>query len=257
MYQVNEKSTVHGLGTPHGQNTPHRMPSKYGLNYTEIFSNLTRQLYPTGRVWWLKKNSIFDRLHQAINRSFIRVIRDAKLTVDSTFPDNDNFTIQDCELWEYRLGLISNSSLSVEVRRQAILRKIAYPLGVKARQHPLFIENQLRLAGFDVYVHENTKPYKTPADVIALSIGNTQHGGVTQHGLGTVHGSLGFEVIANLDTPNESFSVGSNIWATFFIGGENLGDVATVPFSRLQEFKELVLKLKPAHTVVYTFLNYI
>jgi len=70
MYQVNEKSTVHGLGTPHGQNTPHRMPSKYGLNYTEIFSNLTRQLYPTGRVWWLKKNSISIR-SKSTSTSFV------------------------------------------------------------------------------------------------------------------------------------------------------------------------------------------
>lgn len=256
MYQVDENSTQHGIGTPFGNNTPHRMPSSFGLNYTEIFANLTRQLYPTGRVWWFKKNTIFYRLHEALNRSFIRVILDAKNTINSTFPDNEDFTVQDCELWEYRLGLVSNTLLSVQVRRNNILRKLAYP-GIKARQSRIFIESQLRLAGFDVYVHENTHPYQTPEDIVSLALDNTQHGGDTQHGLGTIHGSLGFEVIANLDTPNESYNTGGILWPTFFIGGENLGDVAIVPAIRLQEFKELVLKLKPAHTVCFTFVSYL
>jgi len=121
----------------------------------------------------------------------------------------------------------------------------------------LFIENQLQLSGFNVWVHENFKPYQTPSEIVSLSLDNTQHGGDTQHGLGTVHGSLGFDVIANLDTPNESYSIGGNIWATFFIGGETLGDLATVPQIRQQEFKELVLRLKPAHLVAFTFINYI
>ena len=257
MYQKTENSTVHGNNTPHGYGVPHRMPNYTGINYTSVFRELTRQLYPTGRVWWMKKNSIFSRFHEAINRSFIRVILDANLTIESTFPDNENFDVNDCELWEYRLGLISNPLLSVEVRRQTILRKMAYPLGVKARQHQLFIENQLQLSGFNVWVHENFKPYQTPSEIVSLSLDNTQHGGDTQHGLGTVHGSLGFDVIANLDTPNESYSIGGNIWATFFIGGETLGDLATVPQIRQQEFKELVLRLKPAHLVAFTFINYI
>lgn len=255
MYQKSEKSTQHGMNTPYGYGVPHKMP-KTNFSFVDLFSNLTRQLYPTGRVWWLKKNSIFDKFHQAIDRSFIRVVNDANSTIDSVFPDNSNFNIQDCDLWEYRLGLISNPLLSLETRRANILRKMAYPIGIKARQHHLFIENQLRLAGFDVYVHPNLPPYQTPSDIIEVSLINAQHGGTNQHGLGSVHGTLGFDVIANSDLANESFSVGSNLWSTFFIGGENLGDIAIVPEIRLQEFKELVLKLKPAHLVAYTFINY-
>ena len=108
MYQKTDKSTQHGLQTPHGYGVPHKMP-KSAFSFADLFANLTRQLYPTGRVWWLKKNSIFDRFHQAINRSFIRVVNDANSTIDSVFPDNENFDLQDCELWEYRLGLITTS----------------------------------------------------------------------------------------------------------------------------------------------------
>jgi hypothetical protein len=255
MYEVTDKSTQHGLSTPHGYNTPHRYPTA-GIAIIDVFADLARQLYPTGRAWYMNKNGKFDNLHKAINRSFVRVVQDSYLTLDSVFPDNDNFSGNDATLWEYRLGLITNTSLDLETRKQIILRKMSYPGNVQARQHPLFIESQLQLAGFDVWVHENTQPYQTPNEIVALSIDATQHGGITQHGLGTQHGAGGFEVIANLSTPNESYSIGSNLWSTAFLGGPNLGDYANVPANRLQEFKELVLKLKPAHLVFYTFINY-
>jgi hypothetical protein len=134
---------------------------------------------------------------------------------------------------------------------------MSYPRGIEARQNKLFIENQLRLAGFDVYVHENLPPYQTPDEIVSLSLELTQHGSGTQHGGGTQHGYINYDVIANEAIVNESFGVGSNLWATFFIGGENLGEMATIPINRLIEFKELVLKLKPAHTVAYTFINFV
>lgn len=259
MYQVTEKSTAHGFNTPHGYKTPHRYPVSASGNVVEILMGLVRQLYPTGRAWFLKKNSVFYNFHLAINRSFIRVIQDSKFTTDSVFPDNINFDENDATLLEYRLGLITNTSLDIAVRRQAILRKMSYPSNIKARQHPLFIQHQLQLAGFDVYIYENTVPYLSPGEIVSLSSTTVQHGGGTQHGAGTQHGSINFEVIANLSIENESYAIGGedNLWATFFIGGATLGEVANVPSNRLQEFKELVLKLKPAHTVAFLFVNFV
>lgn len=250
-YTVTNKSKQHGL------KTPHRYPTSPEGSTIDMFADLARQLYPTGRAWYMKRGGVFHSLHTAINRSFVRLVQDSQLTLDSIFPDNDNFSENDCSLWEYRLGLITNLSLSLEVRKQAILRKMACPGNVKARQHPLYIQNQLQLAGFNVFVHENTVPYQTPDDIVSLGLAATQHGGDTQHGIGTQHGSVGFQVIANLSVPNESYSVGSNLWATFFIGGENLGDMANVSANRLQEFKELVLKLKPAEKVAFIFVNFV
>lgn len=265
MYETTERSTQHGLNTPYGYNTPHRYPTTPGEDYADIFDGLTRQLYPTGRVWNMKKNGVFYRLHSAINRSFIRFVDACLLFLDSQFPDNVNFTEEDAEIWEYRLGLITNTELSLDVRKQAIKRKMAYPGNQRARQHPLYIQHQLQLAGFDVYIHENRFfeggqwVYKTPEEVGETSTIATQHGGDTQHGGGTQHGATGYNVIANTVQVVESYGVGGydNLWATFFIGGEILGDYANIPENRLIEFKELVLKLKPAHTVAFTFINYV
>lgn len=258
MYQVENKSTQHGLETPFGPKTPHRFPTIPGQTLNDIMSGLSRQLYPTGRAWWMPKNGVFDSFHNAINLSLIRIVNDSDKTIDSTFPDNVNFDENDCSIWEYRLGMTTNNSLSIEVRKEAIKRKMAFPSNIKARQSQLFIESQLQLAGFNVWVHENTSPYKTPDEILALTLDIVQHGVDTQHGGSTQHGFSGFDVIANETVLKESHSVGSgNLWATFFIGGENLGDIASVPMSRIFEFKELVLKLKPANTVAFTFINYV
>ena len=207
--------------------------------------------------------SILDRLHLALNKSLIRLLDDSRLTLDSTLPDNENFTLEDCSLWEYRFGMTTNSSLSLEQRMSAVLRRMARGRNVKARQSRLYLEYQLRLAGFDVYVFENgfmengVLVYKTPNEITGNSGLNVQHGNGLQHGIGVQHGNVGFDLIANSSDPNESFSVGSNSWATFFIGGQVLGQMAEVEQKREKEFRELVLKLKPAHLVSYIFVNFV
>lgn len=256
-FEVTESSTVHGLGTPYGVNTPHKFPERPNIDLSEVFADLALQLYPTGRAFQFKKNGVWDNLHNAINKSMITLVEDSYLTIDSLFPDNVNFTINDAELWEYRLGLISNNDLTLEVRKQAIFRKMAYPGNAKARQHPSFIQDQLQKAGFDVYVHENTPPYKTPGDILLTVLNASQYGGDSQYGGSFQYGSGSYSVIANSSATNEEYAVGGNIWASFFIGGEVLGETAQVPQTRLTEFKELVLKLKPAHTVAYTFITYV
>jgi len=257
-YQVTNKSTQHGSLTPFGFNTPHKFPTTEE-SVSEFFFRLSQDLYPTGRAWYMPTDSYFEGLHKSINLAYTRLVNDAKDTIDSTLPDNDKFVEDDADLWEYRLGLITNSLVSLEDRRTAILRKLAYPANVQARQHPLYIESQLQDAGFNVYVHENIKPYKTPEDVVAISLTATQHGGITQHADSTQHGSGSFQVIANSLDPNEVFNIGGdeNLWATFFIGGEALGDMADISSERQKEFRELVLKLKPAHLVVFTLINFV
>lgn len=256
-YEVTEKSTVHGYGTPHGFNTPHRFPNYLKGSLTDIMANLAIDLYPTGRAFTMQKGGVADNMHVALNRSFIRLVNAGFSVLDSNFPDNENFDSDDCLLWEYRLGLRTNELISLQDRRDAILRKMSRGRNIQARQGKEYIEYQLRIAGFDVYVHENTIPYKTPNDIIAGLTNIVQHGGDTQHGIGSQHGSTSVQLIANLSTPNESFSVGSeNLWATFFIGGPVLGEMANIPPKREEEFRELVLKLKPAHLVAYTFINF-
>jgi hypothetical protein len=263
-YEVTDNSTMHGENTPHGLKTPHRYPISQSQSLPIIMGDLALQLYPTGRAFNMVKDGVLDKLHQAINRSMIRVLDDSQATINSCFPDNISFDINDCNLWEYRLGIVTNSSLDIETRKKAILRKMSFGRNVLARQHKDYIEAQLQLAGFDVYLHENKFfeggewVYKTPGDITGMLANNVQYGGDSQYGLGMQYGSSEYQIIANLSTPNESYSVGSeNLWATFFIGGLVLGELTVIPAIREQEFRELVLTLKPAHLAAFTFINYI
>ena len=263
MYQVTEKSTVFGSGTPMGRKTPFRYPTVNGTSLSVLFGDLAVQLYPTGRAFAMLKYGIMDKLHSAFNVSFARLLNDARLTVDSTIPDNNNFDETDCTLWEYRFGMPTNPSLSVATRRLAIFRRMTRGRNIPARQHIAYLQYQIQLAGFDVYVYENgfieggVLVHKRPDEIVALMTENVQHGGSTQHGIGTQHGGVNFEVIANSYEPNELYSVGDdNLWATFFLGGPTLGTVAEVPEIRQREFRELILKLKPGHLAAFTFISY-
>ncbi|MFO0090026.1 MAG: hypothetical protein ACK518_04420 [bacterium] len=264
MYQVTEKSTVAGLKTPFGKKTPFKFPNPTGTSLSDLFFNLASQLYPTGRAFNMFKKSIMEKFHSAINVSFVRLLNDAQLTIDSCFPDNDNFDENDCALWEYRFGITTNQLLDLPTRKQAIYRRMSRGRNVPARQHILYIENQLQLAGFDVYVYENgfieggVLVHKRPEQILATIPPTTQHGGVTQHGIGVQHGGVNTDIIANSYLPNESYGVGDNYLSkTFFIGGATLGATAIVPENREQEFRELVLKLKPAHLAAFIFIDFL
>ncbi|MBB6236487.1 uncharacterized protein YmfQ (DUF2313 family) [Pedobacter sp. AK013] len=263
MYQVTDRSTAHGFSTPHGFKTPHRYPVKTSTQKDLL--NLTNQLYPTGRVWYLPENSNYRKLHEAVNLSLLRAIDAGYSVIDSTLPDNESFDEKDATLWEYRLGLVTNPSLTLAERMANIKRKQSFRGNVKARQHIGYIQSQLDAAGFNVKVYENVfydgdgnKFYKTPQEIQTVQGQSTQHSDNTHHGSGTVHGGGSqAQVIAN-ETFSETFSVGGlgNLWATFFIAGSTLNDTATVPESREREFRELVIKLKPAHTVAFIFINF-
>lgn len=263
MYAKDKNSTQSGLKTPYGLRTPHRLPTK--TSQAEDLLGLVNQLYPTGRAWYLPENGVFQNVHKAVNTSLLRTIEDIYSTIDSSIPDNVNFLEEDCLLWEYKLGLTSNLSLTVAQRREIIYRKFAYPRNIKARQGFRYIQEQLNLYGFNVGVYENifydingNYYYKLPSDILANSVSDVQHGSPVQHGDSTQHGGGNFEVIAN-NMYEENYNIGGleNLWATFFIASQNdISSSAAIPASRKIEFKELVLKLKPAHTVAFTFVNY-
>lgn len=256
----------HGYTTEHGITTPHGYAlDGLDANLIDLFHKFTQTLYPTGRAFNLPLNGTFDNLHKGINNSFVRLIHSSQSFINSQFPDNDKFDIKDCQLWEYRLGISASNLTPIEQRRQAVFRKLAYPGTAKARFSVPFLQKQITDAGFNVTIHENKFfqggewVYKSPSQVGSVTLEATRHANSTLHGKGTVHGSTGFEVIANeaRNTP-EKFVVGSgNLWATFFLGGTTLGTYATVPSYRQIEFKELILKLKPAHLTAFTFINYV
>lgn len=235
---------------------------------------LKQQLYPKGRAFVFDEKSYLYAFHKAIAEVLKNGYNDAKSILDSILPDNDRFSELDASQWERRLGLISNSNVSLENRKKAILRKWQHPGQIAPRQHRLFIENQLQLAGFNVRVFEN-RFYDGLGNIISLTpdvFSFYQHG-VFEHGENE-HGDLfNFSVIANyIDEQRDSdFEVTDNLF-TFFIANDDFGTVdnfgVTIPNTiedikadvlevRKKEFRQLLLKLKPQQTVGYLFVNYI
>lgn len=257
MYEKNENSTVHGLETPYGLQVPHKIPGN--VPGSRDMLSLVGQLYPTGRAWYLPENGVFLKTHEAINLSLIRAIEDTYSLINSIFPDNDEFSEDDADFWEYNYGLITINDLDIESRKTRIRNKMAYPQNIIARQNWRFIQFQLQDNGFDVEVHENiffnddgSYYYKSISDLELDSDFSTRHGDETLHGA-VQHGSNNYDVIAN-SINEENFGIGGdeNLWATFFISG--IGGIttpATILQSRYQEFRELVIKLKPSNMVVY------
>jgi hypothetical protein len=245
------------------------------------FLQLTKQLYPRGRAWKLFNNSWFERLHKGLAVSESRAYGDAVAILNSILPDNDNFTAEDATDWERRLGLINNPLVDLADRKLAIIRKMNHPGTIKARQHYLYIQGQLQAAGFDVYVYENFGEL-LPADFIVIpEIASLDEANLDEFNLGdttTVYPELfGFanldefnlgefnldeevylnKIVNNIPTEADSFfDIGQTSRATFFIGGFPQGTFANVPLIRRDEFRKLILTLKPVQNVGYLLINY-
>lgn len=227
---------------------------------------LTKQLYPTGRAFKMPKDSIFQKLHDGLAESEKRAYDDAVSILDSTIPDNNNFSEDDATDWERRLGLITSSGVSLANRKLAILRKYNHPGDIRARQYYLFLQKQLRDAGFDVYVHENRFPYGdgtyytlSPLNIDpGYPIVANQYSPFVQYGQTQYGGSLGNKVVNHIsESLDNAFVIGSNFRQTFFVGGPYLGDYANVPLNRKDEFRQLILRTKPVQTVGFLFINYV
>ena len=116
---------------------------------------LSRQLLPSGRAFRMPFGGFFEKLSFSLVESESRFLDDSFSILSSLLPDNSDFTTIDAAQWETRLGIITNESVSLDDRKSAISRKLAHPGTVKPRQNYVYLEGQLRQAGFDVYVHEN------------------------------------------------------------------------------------------------------
>ena len=251
---------------------------------------LTKQLYPKGRAFKLPESGWFYRLHKGLAASEGRAFSDGLAVLDSILPDNDNFTTQNATDWERRLGLIDGTGVALADRKAAIRRKMNHPSNIKPRENWMFLESQLQLAGFRVWVHENkfsdgAGGYVAIDPSLALPAVNYGEYGQFQYGqfeYGDVfsyynnlftfaeygemeYGEMEYggwnynNVVANYipESLDANFNVGGSNRATFFICQQNFGVIANVDLSRKNEFRQLILKLKEVNTVAYLLVNYV
>ena len=228
----------------------------------EILLYLTRRLYPSGRAWRVPPGSNLEKLHKGLNVSEQEAYEAAIGILDKILPDNDNFTEDDAADWERRLAIISSPLTSLDDRKLAIARKYASPGDIPARQHYLYLQGQLQAAGFNVYVHENRVDvgggqYETVPANAAISL---LYGDNEQYGDDQMYGPDidDLEKVANfIDSDIDAqFELPSDKRAIFFLGGQNLGEVANVELTRKDELRQLILNIKPAQTVGVLIINY-
>ena len=228
---------------------------------------LTKQLYPKGRAFKMPLGSDFEKLTKGLAVSEATLYNNTVAIFDSMLPDNDNFTSQDATDWERRLGMVQNASVPIADRKAAITRKMNHPSTIPARQHHDYVQGQLREADFDVYVIENIFPdggggfeTRRPLDVNGGVGADPYQLGEGQLGDSQLGSFYTNKIVNYIDSSiDELFNEGANLRSTFFICGHetDLTVFANVDEDRKDEFRQLILKLKPAHTVGYLFVNYV
>jgi len=227
--------------------------------------SLTKQLYPTGRVFKMPSNGFLEKLTNGLAVSEAKAYSDSLSLMDSAIPDNDTFDLSDALSWERRLGLITNLSVSLANRKLAIKSKMNHPGTVKARQHYLFLERQLQAVGFAVNVYENRFDdggggLETRSPITVGGGAGLDENQLNEFQLGDAQlgGSFSGVIANNIYAGKDSvFDVGDNLRFTFFIGGSPIGTLAEVDEGRELEFRQLVLRTKPLHTVAYLFVNFV
>lgn len=251
--------------------------------FKDKLKQITKQLYPTGRAFQNRRDGIIERMHDALIESENQLHEDSQSVLDTILPDNDNFLEAEATRWEQRLGMITNSSVPLAERKLAIIRKMNHPGTILARQSHDYLQDQLQTAGFDVYVHENI-PEQTVQQILApftnsgqlgnFQLGQKQLGSVLsfyselfncsqlgQFQLGQKRlGSCSYNnKVANYidEQKDANFNTGSNLKSVFFVGGQVLGTFANVDEDRKDEFRQLILKVKPVQSVGFLFIDYI
>ncbi len=205
---------------------------------------LTKQLYPTGRAWRIPYASIFYKFVEGLAESELRAINFALSILDRILADNDNFTADDATEWERRLNLtVLPFYISLETRKDIILRKYNFPGGFLNRQNWRYLEYQLQLAGYDVYVYENLTGATDILDTFKV-----QHATDTEHGYDTEMGGTYIDLIANSYQYGEAFDL-PDAKGVFYIAGATISTPAVISPNLLESFRKLVLTLKPVNTV--------
>lgn len=229
--------------------------------------SLSKQLYPNGRAWKMPYAGVLEGLHKALAISEEQAYYDAVAIHDSILPDNANFSVADATDWELRLGLITNQMTPLSDRKLAIIRKLNQPGAAPAKSNWRYLQEQLQAAGFNVYVYENIFPYyypdgdvtETPFQLTGDSsfIAPNQYGD-SQYG-DHQYGGKYTKFCANYidEVRDWSFDIAPNLRSTFFIGANPIGTFANVDVNRKDEFRQLILTLKPVQTVAFLLINYI
>lgn len=238
------------------------------MSNSKIFRFLSRKFQPNGRAWRVQHGTPTDVFYKVHALATGDVADASKGLIDHVIPDTENFNEDDCTVWEKKLGIISAAGASVTDRRAGIRQKWNYPGDEKYRQHLAFVEDQLRLAGYDVHVYENRYPdgaggyYSLgPSDILGTGTGMAAYGdfGYGELGYGDTLAFTGTTIVADyLEEEFDQYHWGGGVYdSTFIIAGATIDTFVDVPLARKNQFRQLILQLKQQQAWVYLFVNYV
>jgi hypothetical protein len=236
-----------------------------------LFFRILQHLLPDGLAWRSTTQKQLRSLLEGLSEEPANIRAAFDLVYEDRFPATTRALAE----WEREFGLTSSGAESE--RRQ----QLAAAWQAQGGQSPRYLEDTVRAAGFDVYLHEWWEPGTTPREVrnphdhtMLPLIGTVQCTPVELDGPLCTPQFLddapqpqcnrwlvnepGYLVNLNL-TPVAPPPIpdDSAIYPYFLYWcGETFGDVAEVPATRRAEFERMLLKICPAHLWLVTIVHY-
>jgi hypothetical protein len=218
-------------------------------DYDDIVK-LKKQLFPTGRAFNVPVGGNFEKLLLGLADKESESLNDGLAILDVIIPDNTVFSVADAAKWERVLSISGSEDDSLANRMATIYRKMQFPSNAKGRQHKNYLEGQLRDANFDVKIYE----YQDVKNYFSA----TSHSKDTLHSLNTTHGGLSVpfysEIVANyLDNEDEAdiLLTLDTLKNIFWVAGDTFDDFPNIPPYRIEEFRHIILTIKPLYTVAF------
>lgn len=233
-----------------------------------------KQLLPNARAWRITVEKTLRQFFDGLAGT----PEDVQTFLDGVYDDlNPQLTDQLTE-WEAQFNLATDSSLTTQERRD----RLAGAWSAVGGQDPVYIQETLRAAGFDVYVHEWWVPTGgTPAggsvdgDVTPVARNPFDYlwDGVAQPdfvGCGHDDAYCNSDVFfSNANNTKPGFPITNNTQAApvipvdttkypffLYIGGQTFPDQAIVAASRRIEFENLCLKICPTEQWLGMLITY-
>jgi uncharacterized protein YmfQ (DUF2313 family) len=216
------------------------------INENDILK-LKKQLLPTGRAFNCAPDSNFETLLLGGSTAEATAFNDSLNIIEGLFSDNDNFLESDCERWENIFGIYSSVNDTLANRKLAIMRRMAFFSNVKGRQSKVYLQYALQLAGFDCYIFEYDY-IKDKITTIAHA-NNTFHSNSSYLGSSVIPSHTGYIMnCVEQSEENDLVITNDNLKTMFWIAGADFS-YFEVPIEREIEFRNIVLRIKPLHTI--------
>jgi hypothetical protein len=227
-----------------------------GGAYADTITEAARSLYPTGAAWKMPIGGNFYALHNAASLALSRVMAFAAQSRDYILPDTSAFNVEAAEIWE-RVYLLEGIG-TLEDRRGAIAAAMSYP-GSKLTRHALpDLLSLLQTAGFDVVIERCRVPVANfVATCGSSNVGSAVCGGrrVSKR-FDRLEPEAGWaQIVANSLDPAADLNHLTEIDMERQLRSAFKVYVTDVTTERIKELRHLILKYKPAYTVVFLYFN--